>query len=276
VTIQGGTAGNTTSFQPGIEGPTTLAVSVPATPAGFATPALTYRQLPVSVTTSQIVLTAHEIAIGKDLQYEGLVILNQAAPAGGLPVTLTSNSAQLRLAATPSAVGQNSIQITVPAGSTNAPYYVHSLAASGTATYTATASGYGNGNASVALTPSGVVVSDTSGLPFLTIFSGSSTATVRVNMAQLKSSDSSYESTQVLRGGLSLNVTLNSANPAIATVDSPVTITGGAAPAGITTTVRRAGVGSTVISVTQPPGYTAATNLIGAQKPMPTMQINVQ
>jgi hypothetical protein len=137
ITIQGGTISGTTSFQPGSQGSTSLSVNVPATPTGFATPAAAYRSVAAMVTTARIVLTADGVPVGRNLQYEGAVILNQAAPAGGVAVTLRSNSAQLLLAPTPSAAGQSTLQVTVPAGGTSVPYYVQSLGASGTATYTA-------------------------------------------------------------------------------------------------------------------------------------------
>jgi hypothetical protein len=276
ITIQGGTTTATTQFQPGSDGTTTLAVSVPATPAGFATPSATYRTLPVSVTTSRIVLTADGTPVGKDLQVEGAIILNENAPTGGLVVTLTSDSPQLLLSASPTSAGQASIPITVPAGTNTAVYYVQALGNSGPATYRAAATGYVDGTASVDLTPSGVVLSDSVGLPFVTIPSGSNSATVLVNMAQLDPFDNSYASTQQLRGGLSLNVTLMTGNTGIATVVSPIAINGGADPAGITTTVQRVGTGVTPLTVQQPFGFVAATNTVFAFKPMPTLNVNVQ
>jgi hypothetical protein len=277
VTIPGGDIGAVTSFLPGGAGETTLSVSVPGTPAGFATPAASYRQVTATVTTSRIVLAPEIISIGGNLQVEGGLVLNQPAPAGGLEVTLTSsNPTQLVLSATPAAAGAGTLKVTVPAGSTGISYYVQALGSSGTLTYTASAAGYANGTASATLTPSGVVISDSTLLPFLIIPNGTTTGTILVNMAQLNPANNKVQTLQSLRGGLSLNVTLTSANTSIATVTSPVTITGGSDPSSVSTPVQRKAIGQTTLSVTQPSGYTAATNLASDQNPMPSIQVFVQ
>jgi hypothetical protein len=274
VTIQGGSSAGMTSFVPGSTGNSTLSVSVPAAPAGFAIPALAYREVTATVTTSRIILAPEIAAIGRNLQSEGALVLNQPAPAGGLVVTLTSsNPSLLTLAATPTSAGSGTLNITVPAGSNSMPYYVYALGSSGTVSYSASAAGYANGTASVTLTPSGVVVSDQFLLPFMTVPGGA--ATVLVNMAQLNPGDNKFSSIQMLRGGLSLNVTLTSGNTAVATIPSPVTITGGNNPGGVATTLTRKSVGTTTITVTQPAGYTAATNVIGEQDPMPILQVSL-
>jgi hypothetical protein len=275
VTIPAGFSSATTQFQPNATGTTNLTVSVPATPAGFSTPSSTYNTLPVSVTTSKIVLTADQVPIGKDLEMQGTIILSQAAPGGGLTVTLTSNNASaLLLAAGAADAGQSSIQVNVPAGGTTATYYVQALGSTGTATYKASATGYADGAGSIQLTPSGVVLSDVNSLPFLSVGAGN-TVTMRVNMAQLNSADNTFNQAQPLRGGISLNVTVNTGNGGIATVDSPVTITGGADPTSVTTTVHGIGGGVTPVTATQPPGYVAATNGIPPFNPKPSINVTV-
>jgi hypothetical protein len=276
VTIAGGSNSATTQFQPNSQGTTNLSVSVPVTPAGFSTPSSTYNTLPVSVTTSKIVLTQDQVAIGKDLQIQGSLILSQAAPSGGLAVTLTSSDASLlRFAVNATDAGQGTLQITVPAGQTVASFYLQALGSSGTVTYKASAAGYADGNATILLTPSGVVLSDAvTGFPFLFASVGS-TVSMSVNMAQLNPADNTFQATQQLRGGLSLSVTVNTANSAIATVDSPVTIAGGADPTTITTVVHGVGPGTTALTVTQPPGYVAATNGIPPFNPKPSINVSV-
>jgi hypothetical protein len=275
VTIPAGFSSATTQFQPNVAGTTNLTVSVPATPSGFSTPSSTYNTLPVSVTTSKIVLTADQVTIGKDLEIQGTVILSQPAPAGGLTVTLTSNNPSLLLLAVAATdAGQSSIQVNVPASGTTATYYVQALGSTGTATYKASATGYADGNGSIQLTPSGVVLSSTFDIPFLSVASGS-TVDMKVNMAQLNAADNTFNQVQQLRGGLTLNVTVNTGNGGIATVDSPVTIAGGADPTTITTVVHGIGSGQTPVTATQPPGYTAATNTVFAFKPMPSINVTV-
>ena len=274
VTIAGGSTSASTQFLPNAAGTTTLSVSVPATPTGFSTPSSTYNALPVTVSTSKIVLTADQTPIGKDLEIQGSVILSQAAPTSGLTVTLTSNNASaLLLAANATDAGQSSIQVTVPAGSTTATYYVQALSGTGTATYRASASGYADGNGTIQLTPSGVVLSSTFDLPFLSASTGG-TVDMKVNLAQLNT-DGTFSQAQQLRGGFTLNVTVNSGNQGIAKVDSPVTLTGGADPTTITTTVHGIGPGTAALTAVQPPGYTASTNGISAFKPMSSINVTV-
>jgi hypothetical protein len=268
VTIPGGSINTTAQFQPGSQGNTTLQLSVPS---GFSTPATAYRQLGVSVTTSRILLNTVE-SVGKDLQAEGSVILNQPAPAGGLVVTLTSNSPQLRLSSSATSAGSSTMQITIPAGNTEAAYYVQSLGSSGTASYTAKATGYLDGTATINLTPSGVVVSDDIMLPFVTV-ANNGTATVLVMMARLHPVTSAYVEAQPLRGGLDLNVTLSTGNTGIATVTGPVVINGGAAIGATTATLTGKGAGSTTLTATQPPGFVASANT--GFNPRASIQVNV-
>ena len=72
-----------------------------------------------------------------------------------------------------------------------------------------------------------------------------------------------------------MNVTVGTGNAGIATVDSPVTLTGGADPASVTTVVHGIGKGTTPVSVTQPPGYVAATNTVFQFNPMPSINVTV-
>ena len=274
VTIPGGSESGTTQFQPAGAGTTSINVSVPSSPVGFSTPSSTYAALPVTATVSRIVLTADGIDIGKDLQVQGSIVLNQAAPTGGLPVTLSNSTGQLLFAANPTSAGQATLQITVPAGSNTAAYYVQATGNSGTPTYTATASGYAPGSAIVARTPSGVVLSSNFDLPFTSLVVGA-TVSAKVSMAQLDPGTNGYVSSQALRGGLSLNVTINTDNAGVTTVDSPVTINGGAEPGTATTTVHGIGTGQTLIRVVQPSGFVAGTNVLFDFKPMPTLQVTV-
>jgi hypothetical protein len=94
-------------------------------------------------------------------------------------------------------------------------------------------------------------------------------------MAQLDPSTNTYVSTQQLRGGLTLNIVVGAQNQGVATVSTPVTITGGANTEAATTTVTAKGMGSTDIFVTQPAGFVAATNTVFAFKPMPSIKVTV-
>jgi hypothetical protein len=276
VTIAGGFSTGTTQFQPGITGTTTLALGVPATPPGFSTPAAQFRTLPVTVRTPGVSLTT-DVMIGKDLQMQGTVLIGEPAPGGGLQITLSSNSGSLRLAANPGDAGQAMIQITVPAGSNSATYYLQALAETGTATYGASATGYADGTGNVIMTRSGVVMGIApTDLPFVFGLAAGSTADVYVSMAQLNPFDDSYMQRQALRAGLSLNVNFSSTNSGVATLNS-VTITGGVDPvvSPITTQLNAVGAGSATVSATQPAGFTAASNGPFAGNPTSSILVGV-
>jgi hypothetical protein len=79
--------------------------------------------------------------------------------------------------------------------------------------------------------------------------------TVQLDPATLRSDDVTV---QPLRAGMSLTVGLNSSDPAVGTIDSPVTIAAGAEHG--TTTFTPVGRGSTKISVVTPEGFTTSSN----------------
>ena len=110
-------------------------------PAGAGTPLFNsapYAQsMPVTVTGSTPInfVAPGTMTVGRDLQDRTFFNLGAPAPAGGLTVRLTSNNANVLLSASLTTAGGASVDITVPAGSTQSPFvYVQSLAASGTAT----------------------------------------------------------------------------------------------------------------------------------------------
>jgi hypothetical protein len=193
------------------------------------------------------------VDIGKNLQATGTLLLGQPAPAGGLPVTLTSNSGQLRLSTSPTAAGSSSITITVPAGQSNANYYLQGLADSGSPTYTATAPGYNSRTGTVFLAPSGVIIDGPNGsFPFSAPVGGGNRPLI-VSTALLNAG-LGFVSTQPLAGGLSLPVLLGNSNTTAGTVTSPVTIAGGSDSA--TSQFTPVATGSATISVNPPPaGY---------------------
>ncbi len=280
VNIAGGSGGSSTTFVPNAALATTtvtqVTINVPASPAGFATPSGTYSAVQVTVTTPKIGL--QDVVIGKDLQLQASFTLGQAAPAG-LVVRITSNNpAAALVAASATAAGSTFVDIPVAAGSTNGTFYLQALDASSTPTYTASASGYTSGTGNIANTPSGVVIATNIGLPFLTM-SQAATSTISVFMGQLDPTTNAYTSSQALRGGFSLPVTLTTTDGTKLTVDSPVTIQGGVDPSVSTaTTVLRGksgGTGSVTVNVTQPAGYTPASNSIFFGKPTSTMRVTL-
>jgi hypothetical protein len=269
VTILSGNLSNTTTFTPGTAGTTTLNVSVPVTPAGFATPASGYRTLPVTNTTPGI-STSGDTTIGRDLEVSWVFILGQA-PSSPLAVTVTSNSPFLKVAAAAADPGANSVVITVPAGSTNGSFYLQSLSDTGSHSFTTTAAGYNSNTASVNFGPSGVVISSSADLPSVTVTNGN-TAPLKVSAALLNSTDNSYAAYQQVRGGTSVVVPIVGA-PAIGTLPASVTINGGVAS--VTATFTATAAGSGTVSVTPPaPFLTVTSGGFFSQKSSMTVNVN--
>jgi len=198
------------------------------------------------------------LTVGRNLQQPGILLLGQAAPAGGLAVTLTSNSAQLRLSASATTAGSSSIVITIPQGGTSAIFYAQALIDVGSGTYTATASGFNPKTGTITFAPSAVVISGPFGFGFQLVTSASGPdKTVTVSTALLDSNNV-FVSTQALAGGSSLSITLTNSKPAIGTVISPVSIVGGSD--GGDTTFHPLSPGDSIISIVNPAGYAQPNN----------------
>jgi hypothetical protein len=204
------------------------------------------------------------ISIGFNLQAVGTVTLGAAAPAAGLDVTLTSNSASLRLSTDGASAGSGAITVHIPGGGFNGTYYLQSIAGSGSGTYTATAPGYTTRTATIQFAPSGVVIAGPFGLhtPFFGASVSGGTTPITVYMAQLDPGTGNPAAIQALAGGQSVSISLTSSVTAVGTIASPVIMNGGAATAnGVVTLFTPVSEGNTVVSVVTPPGgYTAAAN----------------
>jgi hypothetical protein len=195
-----------------------------------------------------------DVFVGKNLQQLATVLIGQVAPAGGLQVTLTSQSANVKLAATAAAVGSNSITVTVPAGQTSAQYYVQGFADAGTASYSASAPGYNSRNAAVTFAPSGVVLAGPFGFgfPLLTNLAAGPQP-VTVSTVVLDPGSAQPVQVQFLAGGLNLTVPLTNTVPTVGTVPASAVIAGGTASKVVSFTPLT--VGQTNLGVTQPAGY---------------------
>jgi hypothetical protein len=254
VVLTGNSTSALTRFNPISAGTTTLLAGVPA---GFSAPAQN-ASITASVRTPSLSLTSG-ITIGRTLQAIGTVLLGEAAPVGGLAVTLTSNSGLLQLSSSATAAGANSITITVPAGQSSASYYIQSSGDTGTVNYTGSAPGYQSKTASVTLTPSGVVIAGPFGFGFpLTAAPGEPSKPVSVIIGQLDPATSQFIAPQALAGGRSLAVSLTQPSSSVGTVTSPVTIVGGSDTA--IAQFKPIGTGSTTIGVNKPAFYTQPAN----------------
>jgi hypothetical protein len=242
----GGDSFKNLAFDPIAVGSTTLAVSAPL---GFTTPS-DFQS--IIATVEDPAITIGNTTVGKDLQVFMSGSLGAPAPPGGLQVTIRSlDAGRLLLSASATAVGAESITRTVPAGSSSIPgFYVQALDGAGTVDFESTAPGYATDTSTVTLNPSGFVLNANN---FSTNTFAANT-TVRVDAAQLNPLNLRWVTTQDLRGGLNVNVTVTNSNPAVGTlIGSPAAFTGGDSFRNLMFDPLEAG--ATTISVSAPAGF---------------------
>lgn len=270
VKINGGTDSAVTHFEAAALGDTTVGVALPE---GFRA-AAEYSTLTATVNLPSFSLTDH-VFIGNNLEIPGFLGLGAQSPEAGVRVTLTSNNpSRLLLSATQNEPGSPSVTIFVPPGGYRSDFFLHSLSDNGTETYTAAAPGFRSRTATVTLTPSGVmvgIVGPPDEAEYFNKAAGDRQHGVGVSMAQGGLSLGVYTAfldptnhrgaditVEALRFGVSLTVDVESSNPAVATVSSPLTISGGASSTG--TKINFLSPGITVLSVKTPVGFTTPAN----------------
>jgi len=212
------------------------------------------------------------------------------APTSPLVITISSSDASKLLLSPLSTdplgtnAGVASFTATLPAGKgingNGFPaFWIQSLASSGTAQITMTASGYAAASATITLTPSGFVLSGPSGMGknFSTQL-GAADTNLTISTAQLDSSGNILLTDQKLRGGLPVSVALNNGTPATGSINgSPNSLQGGSSSnAPGTLTFHPLTVGTTVLSISQPSGFTAPATggQLTATVNAPTLSLN--
>jgi hypothetical protein len=263
VKIAGGSSSATALFQPAGEGETTVAVTVPHS---FSTPAQ-FTAVTAKVSTPGLSVS-EDLFIGQNLEAGGSLSLGEAAPAGGVTVTLTCNDPdKLLLSPTATDKGSGVLTIKVPPGGIHGTYYMQALSGGGPVTYTATAPGYRTRTAKITLTASGVVVAGplsftrAGGSPgFVAKISSGQATPILVYTAYLDpvTHRSADVTVQPLRAGVSLTIALTSSDPSVGAVASPVTIKAASDTAETRFTPLKPG--TTMVSVVTPEGYTPSSN----------------
>ena len=227
-----------------------VSASVPGTssPASFA---LTNR--PVVVGPAIAISNA---TVGRALQAPVAITIPQAAPPGGLRVTIAStNSALVLVAGRPGDAGTPSIVVTIPEGlNTVGGIFVQGLASSGTAQVTASASGYSTGTATITLAPSGFILTGPNG-PGVPSFTTPQNVTTTLTVLPVRlDSSMNFVENQAVAGGTSVTVSISNTNPGIGTVTpASVTLNGGDATAAVT--FRAQATGSTTLTAEVPAGF---------------------
>jgi hypothetical protein len=231
-------------------------------PAGYNVPT-SGTQLTASVTNPQVTLLGSGgTTIGSNLQVSASGQLNIPAPAGGLPVTITSSDpTKVLLANNPTDPGSSNITVTVPAGSgVNSigfpTYYVQALGAtSGSVTLTATAPGFMGSTLTLNLAPSGFVLSGNGqgvGQPVGVFLSLGQTVGFTAIAAVLDPATLAPTATfQAVRGGSSATVFLTSSGAQGTLTGSPITVPAGSSSAGGAVFTPQA-QGTATVTITSP------------------------
>jgi hypothetical protein len=273
LTIPGGSASESLHLRLLSAGAATLSAIAPH---GFSNPAQ-FAKIAVTVTKPGIGIT-DDIAIGHNLEAHGTLTLGEVAPAEGVVVTLASSDpAKLLLSRSPTEPGSERIKLEVPGGGFHGSYYLHALTGAGTVTYKATAPGFRDREATVALTPSGLVIGGPQGPPdeaellskeiaegphgFVTSMSVREPTMVSAYTVQLDPTThrGADLTVQAVRPGVSIRVALTNSNPLAGKLqNTDLTIAPGVSSAVTRFVPQSAGV--TQVSVATPTGYTQARN----------------
>ncbi len=243
-------------FEPVGAGTTSLRIDPPA---GFDTPN-NRRQIEVTVTAPGFSL-ANE-TVGRELQDPVTGWRTSApAPAGNLTVTVVSlDPSKVLLSQDGNQSGTESINLSVPAGSTSVPsFFVQGLSDVGTATLAVAAPGFTPGEAYVTLVPSGFVFFSGSGNNIsTTTFANDvsrSIASARLNPTTLD-----FAGYQPLRGGRPpVEVSILSSDPSVGTITvSPVQMLPNVSTTN--TAFDPAAAGVSTLSIVTPMGFSTPNN----------------
>jgi hypothetical protein len=271
--LTGGMTSLMAEFKPSAAGTALLTAN---TPVGFQPPPKS-DAITVTVTNPGLAILG-EITLGKNLEVLGYVLLGEDAPVGGLDVTLTSEDpTKLVLSASEDTLGSKTLTLHIPAGEGRARYYVQALADSGTVNCIGTAIGYHSRPMPITLAPSGVMVvfapygppdegeflkpmPRPNERPLFASLSDSKPLWLTIWPVYLdpQTHRGADITAQRLRPGVSVKVDLANSNPAVAKVDTTVTLTNKTV-CGFAQ-FQPLKVGETVVSINTPPDFMTPSN----------------
>ncbi len=233
--------------------PLTFSVTDSAAPAQSAT-------LSTSISISQGLvtgpaLTLSGVTVGNGLETAIVINLSQA-PASQLNITISSsNPGVAAIAEREADSGTGSLVLPVNPGTTSFAVYVQGLASSGSANITVSAPGYNSGSAPVNLAPSAFVIQGPNGFGGSFVTNQGQNTNLTISAAQLDSSGNVAQ-IQKVSGSSPATVNLNVANSGLGSIaPSSISFAGGNDSIPATFTAANS-AGSTTISLSQPPGFT--------------------
>jgi hypothetical protein len=255
--FSGGLAAVDAVFDPLTSGITTLGI---VQPADYVNPANGYLTRNVNVDAPDLWLSGSSTIarisdqnVGRDLQVERRIRLEVAPPAPGVDVTIEVVDPSVALISTdPTFAGTTSITFPLVTGTYTPLIYVQGLALGQGTELRISAPGYDQWITTVQVVDSGFYIWRPSGA-FTTTTAASNTA-IQVRAATLDSLHRVVEN-QRLRGGVSFSVDVISSVPSVGVITvSPLVFTGNSDY--LSTAFDPIAVGTSTISITQPPGFT--------------------
>ncbi len=251
-------AANATSagaiFDPLTAGTTVFGITLPA---GFIAPANGNLARNAVVDAPNLSLTIgsspnSDLDIGHDLQVLRSIRLQVAAPAPGVDVTVEIVDPTVAVISTdPTAVGTGSITFPLVTGVFAPNIYIQGLLINQGTELKITAPGYDQWITTIQIIDSGFYIASPTSI---TTTTGAANSLVNIRAASLNANQT-VKALQDLRGGLNVDVAVNSSVPAVGTiVTSPLTFSGG--DGFLTTQFDPVAVGITTISIVQPAGFT--------------------
>jgi carbon monoxide dehydrogenase subunit G len=171
-------------------------------------------------------------------------------------VTVTILDPQIaQVSKDPALAGAQTVTFTNVSTTVVGTVYVQGLAL-GPTTITAEAPGYATESSAVDVRPSGFTINSPGDF---TTTVGAANTNIQITPAMLDPASLNWAANQALRGGLSVDVTVETSNAAVGTLTvSPVGFGGGAASA--STAFQPVGVGMTTVSVAPPAGFHTPSN----------------
>ena len=255
------------SFDPIANGSTNVAITQPAGFTATTTASATARtQFAVNVVGSSVLFAVASVSVGKDLQQNVSVRLQSVPPA---PVDLTLSvpaGSGVLLSSSATTAGAETLVIPAVANALNRTVYVQGTAI-GATVVTASAPGYGDATLAVSVTPSGFAFNGTSDPTSV----AGTPASYRVYAIRLNDVGT-FAAFQETRGGATFDVPVTSSNAAVGTiVTSPLVFTGNTSFVDVS--FIPVSPGSTVLSITQPAGFTATTTASGTARTQFTVNV---
>jgi subtilisin-like proprotein convertase family protein len=246
----GDTVKFTVAFDPVALGTTTISLT---TPAGFHTPS---NLQSITATVNSPNISISNATIGRDLQ-EAVSIFLQSPPPSPVTVTVTSNNGAIATITKDGTVaGGTSLTFTNVTSTTVGTIFVQGRGL-GNTTITVTAPGYTNGVSNVTVDPSGFILN----IGSVTTTAGAANTALRIDAARLAPGTLTYQTSQPLRGGITVNVQVSSSNTAAGTIVGSPAVFNPGDTLNFGTAFDPAAQGSTTISLTTPAGFSTPSNL---------------